>query len=267
MTRLSKQLRILVAGAVLALGAGAAYAGPFQVTPSGDGLDPSLAPFTADSMSGTSSTLIQFTGVSGGAAQYTATGYIDFSAFNLNSVPLGHTGLNDAYGMYAVFSQTFACPGALGTGVTCAATSINLSLYANPGDTDFNSFTSATLGGPAPTHSEISSSDILLGSANAIVAGGVAGINSLGGAFENINTDFSLTAAGSAFFTEPVPFYTIAFSEYNNTSTGLACNATGCAVNDESGLTDFNNAPEPASLAIFGLGLTGLAALRRRKAK
>jgi hypothetical protein len=38
-------------------------------------------------------------------------------------------------------------------------------------------------------------------------------------------------------------------------------------VNDESGLTDFNNAPEPASLAIFGLGLTGLAALRRRKAK
>jgi len=270
MTRLTKQLRILAAGVVLALGAGAtntAYAGAFQVSPTGDGIDPGHAAFAADSMSGTSSTLIQFTGVSGGAAQYTATGYIDFSAFNLGSNALSahNTGLNSSYGLYAVFTQNFACPGALGTGVTCQATGISLNLYANPGDAD--TFTAASLGGPAPTNSKVSSGDILLGTANAVIAGGVAGINSLSGAFENVNTDFSLTTAGSNFFTQPVPFYTIAFSEYNNTSTGLACNATGCAVNFESGLTDFNNAPEPASLAIFGLGLTGLAALRRRKSK
>ena len=205
-------------------------------------------------------------GISGGAAQYSATGYIDFSAFNNNSVPLpgGVTGLNSSYGLYAVFSQNFACPGALGTGVTCLAEGITLSLYANPGDMD--TFTPASLGGPAPTNSQISGSDILLGSATT-VANGLAGINGLGGAFENVNTNFTLTAAGSTFFTQPVPFYNFAFSEYNNTSSGLACNATECAVNFESGLTDFNNAPEPASLAIFGLGLTGLAALRRRKAK
>jgi hypothetical protein len=155
----------------------------------------------------------------------------------------------------------------LGTGVTCAAETINLSLYANPGDAD--TFVAASLGGPAPTNSVIDPiHDILLGTANSIVGGGTAGINTLGGAFENINTNFALNGTmGSNFFTQPVPFYTFAFSEYNNTSTGLACNATGCAVNFESGLTDFNNAPEPASLAIFGLGLTGLAALRRRKSK
>ncbi|HSY25864.1 MAG TPA: PEP-CTERM sorting domain-containing protein, partial [Burkholderiaceae bacterium] len=76
----------------------------------------------------------------------------------------------------------------------------------------------------------------------------------------------SLTSAGSAFFTAPVPFYDIAFSEYNNTSTGLNCSpVTGeCAVTFETGSTNFAQTPEPASVAIFGLGLIGLAFMRRK---
>lgn len=263
MTRFSKQLRILAAGVILALGAGAttsAYAGPFTVDPGNlTGLGSGLGPFTADSMGGTSSTLITTTN----GVNYTATGYIDFTAFSYqsNAISAGHSGLNDAYGMYAVFTQTFVCPTALNTGVSCGAQTISLSLYANPGDND--TFTQATLGGPAPTHTEVSASDILLGTGSYVVDG-TAGINVLGGAFENVNTNFVLTGAGSEFFTAPVPFYDFAFSEYNNTSTGLACNATGCAVTFETGSTDFTNAPEPASLAIFGLGLVALTVLRRK---
>ncbi len=268
MTRLSKQLRILAASVILALGAGAtssAYAGVFQVTPSGDGLAPTLTtPVNADSLGGASSTLLTYEG--GGV--YDAVGYIDFSAFSLagNAIGANKTGLNFYYGLYATFNQTFSCPGALvpGSPISCTAQSISLNLYANPGDG--NSYTQASLTGPMVTDSKVSAGDILLGTSTVITGPSSAGINSDLGAFENLTSNFSLTSAGSAFFTAPVPFYDIAFSEYNNTSTGLNCSpVTGeCAVTFETGSTNFAQTPEPASVAIFGLGLIGLAFMRRK---
>jgi hypothetical protein len=234
-------------------------------------------------MSGTSSARITYTGT---AFNYTGVGYIDFGAFTLNGSNLTSrtTGVNNDYKLYATFTQNFACSSFLAPGVSCGVTGINLNLYADAipataTNAQINAMFSQSTVNSDPTVTPFGTA-VLLGTVDKVIAG-QAGLDALGGAFQNVNTDFALTAAGKTFFVSPDPFYSFAFSAFNNTSQGLQCNgntnvatggaANGCAgvitslaINSESGFTDFN-VPEPASVAIFGAGLLGLGFLRRRK--
>lgn len=278
MTVLSKQLRILSAGLLLVLSAGVstqADAGPFQVTPSGDGLSTIAGSFTADAMNGNSSTLIQALG----GNVYQSSGYIQFTGFSNQSQAVSDfvSGVNGDYGLYATFTQTFLCTQQLGVNVSCQGGLVSLSLWANPNNTDSNKFEAASvvlkpdgtaLSVTAPTHDEVdTTNDILLGTVSHAISG-TGGINDQGGGFENLTTDFHLTAAGANFFTSPVPFYNVSFNEFNNTAAGLSCNKddSACAINFESGATDFtfNVVPEPTSVLLFALGLLALTTLRRK---
>jgi hypothetical protein len=88
---------------------------------------------------------------------------------------------------------------------------------------------------------------------------GGSGINC--GSFGATST-FGLTAVGSTYFTSPSPFYNVTFQsgQFNNFPT------TGTQLVNGS-LDVVFAVPEPASVALIGLGLMGLGLSRRRSKK
>lgn len=256
-----------VAAACLFSGAASAATFPdFTVDPVG-----SKGNFVADKITGNYTEVASF-----GAGVFNVSLFWEAGQFVANdgNSQVKNTGLTNDYGLYATYkaSGTFVSSGGKTT-FTFLPGSGSLQLFLDSNND--TSVTSAPVSGSGNFALGSDGDDVLLATGMALAGegtldpslstcggGGGSGINC--GSFGS-DTTFQLTNAGKLFFIAPNPFYNLSFQ------SGQLNNFTPAGTQEINGSLDvvFDSAevPEPASIALLGMGLLGLGMSRRRKQK
>lgn len=271
---LNKVLASASVGVILALaGTSAAMATPvFTVDPTS--INGAGAIFNASDFAYTSNATVVQTAPN----QQTETGYAYLTGFSNNGVDVGAAtsrvvkpadyglGIVGSYGVYFTFTADVS--GVNGFGPTAGVGNVDsftFNMYADKNrDTTFNTpnFVSTTVSGNT-------GDDILL--ANGSLINGSAGFQTATGAPTFASVDF-FTVDDALYFIGPIPFYNIVLTSttagsFQNVTTNCATPATCTAATLNSINGSANFIPEPLTLSLFGAGLVGAAALRRRKSK
>jgi hypothetical protein len=240
------------------------------------------SPFIADFVQGASTELLTLN-----STGLTGDGLATFSGFTLNGNPVKKTGIGTFWNLYITYSLSATLTSGVNgaPGANYNVTSLNFTVFADPNADDAFSNASSAGAGTKPGVTN-TSDDIALASGSLV--SGTAGFDSQGGAFLNSTEAFAVcTGAGTAdfggipiadpactdgtgskFFKAPVPFYNLAFDEFNNTSQGVSANLPLVAISQASGGVDFNSVPEPGTLTLLGgsFAFAGFALRRRRQA-
>lgn len=194
-----------------------------------------------------------------GAGNFTQSGYLPVSGFQMGGTTLAPTGLNSDYGMYIQFS---------GSGTTTMNdptsnfnfgdfTSLTYTLYGYNG--------TATFGFSGNTATETASGEVALASGTLISGRVITMPTGSGGFSPQANAMLTVNVDAPAFFGSPDPFYNIAMTAFTSTPSQVETFAGGFRINQGGGSLNFAPVPEPSSIAMMLGGLAAVGFMYRRR--
>ncbi|SFO22646.1 flocculation-associated PEP-CTERM protein PepA [Nitrosospira briensis] len=170
----------------------------------------------------------------------------------------------EGYGMYGIFTITGEADPLGAGGIQANFDTAVMTLFIDPGQDTVLALPAA---GPVVpggvTADDFAIINFTLSAGEAHIFGGLAN-----GDFDTL-LNVSLTAAGQAYFIDPVPFFPLEnFGGNTETFTGGSLTESFIATADGGGIELFQTqVPEPGTLALLGLGIMGMGFISRRRIK
>ncbi|SFU47202.1 flocculation-associated PEP-CTERM protein PepA [Nitrosospira multiformis] len=167
------------------------------------------------------------------------------------------------YGMYGLFTITGEADES-GGGIRATFDTFNMTLFIDPNqDTTLAVPAAGSVIPGGSVGDDFAIINFTLNQGEAHIFSGLAN-----GDFDTF-LNVGLTAAGSAYFTDPTPFFPIENLGGNTeTFTGGNLTTNFTAFADGGGIELFQNqVPEPGTLALLGLGIMSMGFINRRRVK